>query len=131
MFVEFIKDGKVVESESINHETALANCEAVILKAGEFEIEHRVYDVENNIYKIILGTQCSWMNVHDDYAKAMKAYKDRWFNTINLDLPSFDKMKWLVADGSKLLAVKHVKESAHCGLKEAKDFVDTYCDCVL
>lgn len=37
----------------------------------------------------------------------------------------------LVADGSKLLAVKHVKESAHCGLKEAKDFVDTYCDCVL
>ena len=29
------------------------------------------------------------------------------------------------------LAVKHVKESAKCGLKEAKDFVDTYCDYVL
>lgn len=28
-------------------------------------------------------------------------------------------------------AVKHVKESAKCGLKEAKDFVDTYCDYVL
>lgn len=33
--------------------------------------------------------------------------------------------------GSKLQAVKHVKESAKCGLKEAKDFVDTYCDYVL
>ena len=30
-----------------------------------------------------------------------------------------------------LQAVKHVKESAKCGLKEAKDFVDTYCDYVL
>lgn len=27
-------------------------------------------------------------------------------------------------------AVKHVKDSAKYGLKEAKDFVDTYCDCV-
>lgn len=26
---------------------------------------------------------------------------------------------------------KHVKESTKCGLKEAKDFVDTYCDYVL
>lgn len=26
---------------------------------------------------------------------------------------------------------KHVKESAKCGLKEAKDFVDTYRDYVL
>lgn len=30
-----------------------------------------------------------------------------------------------------LEAGKHVKESAKCGLKEAKDFVDTYCDYVL
>lgn len=27
--------------------------------------------------------------------------------------------------------VKFVKESTKCGLKEAKDFVDTYCDYVL
>ena len=39
-----------------------------------------------------------------------------------------DKPVWT---GSKLQAVKHVKESAKCGLKEAKDFVDTYCDYVL
>jgi ribosomal protein L7/L12 len=37
----------------------------------------------------------------------------------------------LYISGSKLQAVKHVKESAKCGLKEAKDFVDTYCDYVL
>lgn len=39
--------------------------------------------------------------------------------------------KQFVQTGSKLQAVKHVKESAKCGLKEAKDFVDTYCDYVL
>lgn len=36
-----------------------------------------------------------------------------------------------ILDGSKLQAVKHVKESAKCGLKEAKDFMDTYCEYVL
>ena len=121
MFVEFIKDGKVITSESINNETALANCEAVMLEDGGFEIEHRIYDVANNTYKVILGEQCFWVDVPDDYGRAMQAYKDRHYNTINL----------YVADGSKLLAVKHVKEAANCGLKEAKDFVDTYCDCVL
>jgi ribosomal protein L7/L12 len=40
-------------------------------------------------------------------------------------------MKQLVQRGTKLQAVKHVKESTKCGLKEAKDFVDTYCDYVL
>ena len=108
MFVEFIKDGKVITSESISNETALTNCEAVMLEDGGFEIEHRIYDVANNTYKVILGKQCFWVGV-----------------------PSFNKMKEYVADGSKLLAVKHVKEAANCGLKEAKDFVDTYCNCVL
>ena len=131
MFVEFIKDGKVIESESISNIVALANCEAVMLNDEEFEIEHRMYDVENDTYKIILGEQCYWINVPNDYNKAMKAYKDRWFNTIDLDSPSFNKMKEYVADGCKLLAVKYVKDAANCGLKEAKDFVDTYCDCVL
>ena len=36
----------------------------------------------------------------------------------------------VVLEAGKLLAVKHVKDSAKCGLKEAKDFVDTYCDYV-
>lgn len=40
-------------------------------------------------------------------------------------------MKQLVQNDTKLQAVKHVKESAKCGLKEAKDFVDTYRDYVL
>lgn len=131
MFVEFIKDGKVITSESINNETALANCEAVMLEDGGFEIEHRIYDVANNTYKVILGKQCFWVGVPDDYGRAMQAYKDRRYNTIDLDVPSFNKMKEYVADGSKLLAVKHVKDAADCGLKEAKDFVDTYYDCVL
>lgn len=37
----------------------------------------------------------------------------------------------LVQNDTKLQAVKHVKESAKCGLKEAKNFVDTYRDYVL
>lgn len=41
------------------------------------------------------------------------------------------EMKQLVQNDTKLQAVKHVKESAKCGLKEAKDFVDTYRDYVL
>lgn len=43
----------------------------------------------------------------------------------------FVKDDKVVQDGSKLLAVKHVKESAKCCLKEAKDFMDTYCEYVL
>lgn len=50
---------------------------------------------------------------------------------IDLSCEDFFKMKQFVSTGSKLQAVKHVKESAKCGLKEAKDFVDTYCDYVL
>lgn len=52
-------------------------------------------------------------------------------HTINLSVEDFFKMKEFVQDGSKLQAVKHVKESAKCGLKEAKDFMDTYCEYVL
>lgn len=39
-------------------------------------------------------------------------------------------MKNAVKQDGKLRAVKHVKDSAKCDLKEAKDFVDTYCDYV-
>lgn len=59
------------------------------------------------------------------------AYRKHWNNTIDLSCEDFFKMKQFVQTGSKLQAVKHVKESAKCGLKEAKDFVDTYCDYVL
>lgn len=36
-----------------------------------------------------------------------------------------------VKDDKVIQAVKHVKESAKCSLREAKDFVDTYCNYVL
>ena len=36
----------------------------------------------------------------------------------------------VILDQQITWAVKHVKDSAKCGLKEAKDFVDTYCDYV-
>lgn len=44
-----------------------------------------------------------------------------------------DRPVWttVVAKDCYTETVKHVKESAKCGLKEAKDFVDTYCDYVL
>ena len=44
-----------------------------------------------------------------------------------------DRPVWttVVAKDCYTEAIKHVKESAKCGLKEAKDFVDTYCDYVL
>lgn len=67
----------------------------------------------------------------EPFCDAMLAYKKRWNNTIDLSCEDFFKMKQLVQRGTKLQAVKHVKESTRCGLKEAKDFVDTYCDYVL
>lgn len=68
---------------------------------------------------------------NSEQIKEELAYKKQWGHTINLSVEDFFKMKEFVQDGSKLQAVKHVKESAKCGLKEAKDFVDTYCDYVL
>lgn len=50
---------------------------------------------------------------------------------VALSCEDFFKMKQLVQNDTKLQAVKHVKESAKCGLKEAKNFVDTYRDYVL
>lgn len=68
---------------------------------------------------------------NQEYNNAMLAYKKQWGHTINLSVEDFFKMKEFVQDGSKLQAVKHVKESAKCSLKEAKDFMDTYCEYVL
>ena len=49
----------------------------------------------------IVDQQITWTEHPQEYSDAMLAYR------------------------------KHVKESAKCGLKEAKDFVDIYCDYVL
>ena len=57
--------------------------------------------------------------------------ESREYDILDLSCEDFFKMKQFVQTGSKLQAVKHVKESAKCGLKEAKDFVDTYRDYVL
>lgn len=101
----FVKDDKTIEEVPISSEMIPFPTDIVVLEAGKFTVESREYD--------------------------MLAYKKRWNNTIDLSCEDFFKMKQLVQTGSKLQAVKHVKESAKCGLKEAKDFVDTYCDYVL
>lgn len=101
----FVKDDKTIEEVPISSEMIPFPTDIVVLEAGKFTVESREYDI--------------------------LAYKKRWNNTIDLSCEDFFKMKQLVQTGSKLQAVKHVKESAKCGLKEAKDFVDTYCDYVL
>lgn len=107
MYVKFVKDDKTIEEVSISSEMIPFPTDTVVLEAGKFTVESR------------------------EYNDAMLAYKKRWNNTIDLSCEDFFKMKQLVQRGTKLQAVKHVKESTKCGLKEAKDFVDTYCDYVL
>lgn len=101
------------------------------LEAGKFTVESREYDILDGTCTVILDQQITWTEHPQEYSDAMLAYRKRWNNTIDLSCEDFFKMKQFVSTGSKLQAVKHVKESAKCGLKEAKDFVDTYCDYVL
>lgn len=108
MFVKFVKDDKVVQEVSISPEMIPFPTDIVVL-----------------------DQQITWTEHPQEYSDAMLAYRKRWNNTIDLSCEDFFKMKQFVQTGSKLQAVKHVKESAKCGLKEAKDFVDTYCDYVL
>lgn len=105
MFVKFVKDDKTIEEVSISSEMIPFPTDIVVLEAGKFTVESREYDI--------------------------LACRKRWNNTIDLSCEDFFKMKQFVSTGPKLQAIKHVKESAKCGLKEAKDFVDTYCDYVL
>lgn len=104
MFVKFVKDDKVVQEVSISPEMIPFPTDIVVL-----------------------DQQITWTEHPQEYSDAMLAYR----NTIDLSCEDFFKMKQFVQTGSKLQAIKHVKESAKCGLKEAKDFVDTYCDYVL
>ena len=101
------------------------------LEAGKFTVESREYDILDGTCTVILDQQITWTEHPQEYNNAMLAYKKQWGHTINLSVEDFFKMKEFVQDGSKLQAVKHVKESAKCGLKEAKDFMDTYCEYVL
>lgn len=103
----------------------------VVLEAGKFTVESREYDILDGTCTVILDQQITWTEHPQEHSDAMLAYRKRWNNTIDLSCEDFFKMKQFVQTGSKLQAVKHVKESAKCGLKEAKDFVDTYCDYVL
>lgn len=131
MFVKFVKDDKTIEEVSISPEMIPFPTDIVVLKAGKFTVEFREYDILDGTCTVILDQQITWTEHPQEYNNAMLAYKKRWNNTIDLSCEDFFKMKQLVQTGSKLQAVKHVKESAKCGLKEAKDFVDTYCDYVL
>lgn len=125
MFVKFVKDDKTIEEVSISSEMIPFPTDIVVLEAGKFTVESREYNILDGTCTVILDQQITWYN------NAMLAYKKQWGHTINLSVEDFFKMKEFVQDGSKLQAVKHVKESAKCGLKEAKDFMDTYCEYVL
>ena len=122
MFVKFVKDDKTIEEVSISSEMIPFPTDIVVLEAGKFTVESREYDILDGTCTVILDQQITWTEHPQEYSDAMLAYRKR---------EDFFKMKQFVQTGSKLQAVKHVKESAKCGLKEAKDFVDTYCDYVL
>ena len=131
MFVKFVKDDKIIEEVSISSEMIPFPTDTVVLEEGKFTVESREYDIYNGTCTVILDQQITWTEHPQEYSDTMLAYKKRWNNTIDLSCEDFFKMKRFVQTGSKLQAVKLVKESAKCGLKEAKDFVDTYCDYVL
>lgn len=131
MFVKFVKNDKVVQEVSISPEMIPFPTDTVVLEAGKFTVESREYDILDGTCTVILDHQITWTESPQEYNDAMLAYKKQWGHTIDLSVEDFFKMKELIRDGSKLLAVKHVKESAKCGLKEAKDFMDTYCEYVL
>lgn len=124
MFVKFVKDDKVVQEVSISPEMIPFPTDTVVLE-GKFTVENMTF------LTVILDQQITWTESPQEYNDVMLAYKKQWGHTINLSVEDFFKMKEFVQDGSKLQAVKHVKESAKCGLKEAKDFMDTYCEYVL
>lgn len=131
MFVKFVKDDKTIEEVSISSEMIPFPTDIVVLEAGKFTVESREYDILDGTCTVILDQQITWTEHPQEYNNAMLAYMKQWGHTINLSVEDFFKMKEFVQDGSKLQAVKHVKESAKCSLKEAKDFMDTYCEYVL
>lgn len=131
MYVKFVKDDKTIEGVSISSEMIPFPTDTVVLEAGKFTVESREYDILDGTCTVILDQQITWTEHPQEYNDAMLAYKKRWNNTIDLSCEDFFKMKQLVQRDAKLQAIKHVKESTKCGLREAKDFVDTYCDYVL
>ena len=131
MFVKFVKDDKTIEEVSISSEMIPFPTDIVVLEAGKFTVESREYDILDGTCTVILDQQITWTEHPQEYSDAMLAYKKHYDNTIDLLVEDFFKMKELLQDDSKLQAVKHVKDSAKCSLREAKDFVDTYCDYIL
>lgn len=131
MFVKFIKNDKTIEEVSISSEMIPFPTDTVVLEAGKFTVESREYDILDGTCTVILDQQITWTERPQEYNDAMLAYQKRWNDTIDLSCEDFFKMKQLVQNDTKLQAVKYVKESAKCGLKEAKHFVDTYRNYVL
>lgn len=130
MYVKFVKDDKTIEEVSISPEMIPFPTDTVVLEAGKFTVESREYDILDGTCTVILDQQITWAEAPREYNDVMLAYKKLCNNEIDLSVEDFFKMKNAVKQDGKLLAVKHVKGSAKCGLKEAKDFVDTYCDYV-
>lgn len=131
MYVKFVKDDKTIEEVSISSEMIPFPTDTVVLEAGKFTVDSREYDILDGTCTVILDQQITWTEHPQEYNDAMLAYKKRWNNTIDLSCEDFFKMKQLVQRDAKLQAIEHVKESTKCGFREAKDFVDTYCDYVL
>lgn len=131
MYVKFVKNDKTIEEVSISSEMIPFPTDTVVLEAGKFTVESREYDILDGTCTVILDQQITWTECPQEYNDAMLAYQKRWNDTIDLSCEDFFKMKQLVQNDTKLQAVKHVKESTKCGLKEAKGFVDTYCAYVL
>lgn len=127
----FVKDDKVIQEVSISPEMIPFPTDTVALEVGKFTVESREYDILDGTCSVILDKQIIWTEASGEYGDAMLAYKKHYDNTIDLLVEDFFKMKELLQDDSKLQAVKHVKDSAKCSLREAKDFVDTYCDYIL
>lgn len=83
--------------------------DTVALEVGKFTVESREYDILDGTCSVILDKQIIWTEASGEYDDAMLAYKKHYDNTIDL----------------------LVEDSAKCSLREAKDFVDTYCDYIL
>nr|DAT50425.1 MAG TPA: hypothetical protein [Caudoviricetes sp.] len=130
MYVKFVKDDKTIEEVSISSEMIPFPTDTVVLEAGKFTVESREYDILDGTCTVILDQQITWAEAPREYNDAMLVYKKHYDNEIDLSVEDFFKMKELVKQDKKLHAVKHIKESAKCGLKEAKDFMDTYCEYV-
>lgn len=127
MYIKFVRDNKTVAEVSVKPELIPTIGDNVVLESGTYEVQERVIDILDGSIKVILGTQILFTGTDPDYNRVMNAFIRRYGSHIELSHTDFMTMKSYLPD-NKLQAVKHVKEAARVGLKDAKDFVDLYCE---